>query len=61
MQESTRRWRKQIIAEMDYRDEIRAIKEGLKEMERGVENVVRGVNDLRFGRISTDLLDFEIL
>lgn len=61
MQESTRRWRQQISAEMDYRDEIHAIKEGLKEMERGVENVVRGVNELRSARIFTDLLDFEIL
>lgn len=61
MQESARRWRQQVSEEMDYRDEIRTIKEGLRQMELGIENVVRGVNELRFGRISTDLLDFEIL
>ena len=42
MQESARRWRQQVSEEMDYRDEIRTIKEGLRQMELGIENVVRG-------------------
>ena len=61
MQASARRWRHQVSEEMDYREEIADIKESLHQMEAGIKNVVRGVNELRFGRVSTDLLDFEVL
>ena len=61
MQASARRWRHQVSEEMDYHKEIADIKDSLHQMEAGIKNVVRGVNELRFGRVSTDLLDFEVL
>ena len=61
MQEAARSWRHQVSDEMYYHEEMADIKESLREMEAGIKNVVRGVNELRFGRISTDLLDFEVL
>ena len=61
MQASARHWRHQVSEEMDYDKEVADIKDSLHQMEAGIKDVVRGVNELRFGRVSTDLLDFEVL